>query len=44
MEVMARLDAVEKDLHNEKIEHKEDVERLEKMIGEREHHKNSNRG
>lgn len=37
MEVMARLDAVEKDLHNEKIEHKEDVDRLEKMIDERDH-------
>ena len=28
LEVMARLDAVEKDLHVEKIEHKEDVDRL----------------
>lgn len=26
MEVMARLDAVERDLHTEKDEHKEDVE------------------
>jgi hypothetical protein len=28
MEVMARLDAVEKDHHVEKIEHKEDVNQL----------------
>lgn len=35
MDVMARLDAVEKDLHNEKIEHREDVKRLEKIIDER---------
>lgn len=34
MEVMARLDAVEKDLHDEKIEHREDVKRLEKIIDE----------
>lgn len=32
MEVMARLDAVEKDLHTEKIEHKEDVDRLNAKI------------
>ena len=32
MEVMARLDAVEKDLHVEKIEHKEDVDRLNSKI------------
>ena len=32
MEVMARLDAVESDLHSEKIEHKEDVERLNGKI------------
>lgn len=32
MEVMARLDAVESDLHNEKIEHREDVECLNKKI------------
>ncbi len=32
MEVMARLDAVERDLHCEKIEHKEDVERLNAKI------------
>ncbi len=32
MEVMARLDAVEKDLHIEKIEHKEDVDRLNAKI------------
>lgn len=32
MEVMARLDAVEKDLHVEKIEHKEDVDRLNTKI------------
>lgn len=37
MEVMARLDAVEKDLHDEKIEHKEDVNRLEKIIDEQDH-------
>lgn len=33
MEVMARLDAVEKDLRVEKKEHKEDVERLNAEIG-----------
>lgn len=32
MEVMGRLDAVEKDLRNEKTEHKEDVERLNATI------------
>lgn len=32
MEVMARLDAVEKDLHVEKIGHKEDVDRLNTKI------------
>lgn len=32
MEVMGRLDAVEKDLRNEKTEHKEDVERLNARI------------
>ncbi|MFA9424596.1 MAG: transposase, partial [Sedimentibacter sp.] len=32
MEVMARLDAVEKDLHVEKTEHKEDVDRLNSKI------------
>lgn len=32
MEVMARLDAVEKDLHDEKTEHKEDVDRLNAKI------------
>lgn len=32
MEVMARLDAVEKDLRTEKIEHKEDVDRLNAKI------------
>lgn len=32
MEVMGRLDAVEKDLRNEKAEHKEDVERLNATI------------
>ena len=32
MEVMARLDAVEKDLHEEKVEHKEDVDRLNSKI------------
>ena len=32
MEVMARLDSVEKDLHTEKKEHKEDVDRLNKKI------------
>lgn len=34
MEVMARLEAVEKDLHDEKIEHREDVKHLEKIIDE----------
>ena len=32
MEVMARLDAVEEDLHTEKIEHKNDVDRLNAKI------------
>ena len=32
IEVMARLDAIEKDLHTEKIEHKEDVDFLNKKI------------
>lgn len=32
MEVMARLDAVENDLKNEKIEHKEDIKRLNTRI------------
>lgn len=32
MDVMARLDSVEKELHTEKIEHKEDVARLNKKI------------
>ncbi|MGF0031535.1 hypothetical protein ACQRBN_00965 [Bariatricus sp. SGI.154] len=32
MDVMARLDAVEQDLHTEKIEHKEDVDRLNAKI------------
>lgn len=32
MEVMARLDAMESDLHTEKNEHKEDVERLSRKI------------
>ena len=32
MEVMARLDAVEKDLNTEKIEHKNDVEFLNAKI------------
>lgn len=32
MEVMGRLDAVEKDLRNEKMEHKEDVDRLNEKI------------
>ena len=32
MEVMARLDAVEEDLHVEKIEHKNDVDRLNAKI------------
>lgn len=32
MEVMARLDSVEKDLRTEKTEHKEDVDRLNKKI------------
>lgn len=30
MEVMSRLDAVEKDLRDEKTEHKDDVDRLNK--------------
>ena len=32
MDVMARLDSVEKDLHTEKAEHKEDVKRLNEKI------------
>ena len=32
MEVLARLDAVEKDLSVEKVEHKEDVDRLNLKI------------
>jgi transposase len=32
MDVMARLDSMEKELHTEKIEHKEDVARLNKKI------------
>ncbi len=32
MDVMARLDAVEKELRTEKIEHKEDVDRLNAKI------------
>ena len=32
MEVMARLDTVENDLKNEKIEHKEDIKRLNTRI------------
>ena len=32
MEVMARLDAVERDLHTEQIEHKNDVDRLNARI------------
>lgn len=32
MEVMARLDAVEKDLHSEKAGHREDVDRLNSKI------------
>ena len=32
MEVMARLDAVKRDLHTEKDEHKEDVEHLNQKI------------
>lgn len=32
MDVMARLDSVEKELHTEKIEHKEDIARLNKKI------------
>ncbi len=32
MEVMARLDVMEHELHTEKQEHKEDVERLSKKI------------
>ncbi len=34
MEVMARLDAVEKDLKEEKIEHKEDVDYLNAKIND----------
>ena len=34
-EIMGRLDSVEQDLKKEKIEHKEDVERLEKLIVEK---------
>ena len=34
MEVMGRLDAVEKDLHIEKQEHKQDVTRLNARINE----------
>lgn len=34
MEVMGRLDAVEKDLRNEKTEHKADVERLSSRISD----------
>ena len=34
MEVMGRLDAVEKDLRVEKTQHKEDVERLNARISE----------
>lgn len=37
MEVMARLDAVEQDLHTEKIEHKNDVDRLNAKIDSLEH-------
>ena len=37
MEVMARLDAVEQDLHTEKIEHKNDVDRLNARIDFLEH-------
>lgn len=37
MEVMARLDAVEQDLHAEKIEHKNDVDRLNARIDSLEH-------
>lgn len=37
MEVMARLDAVEQDLHTEKIEHKNDVDRLNARIVSLEH-------
>lgn len=33
-EVMARLDSIEKELHVEKIEHKEDVDRLNAKIGD----------
>ncbi len=32
MDVMARLDSMEKELHTEKIEHKEDIARLNKKI------------
>ena len=34
-EIMERLNSVEQDLKKEKIEHKEDVERLEKLIVEK---------
>lgn len=34
MEVMTRLDAVESDLHTEKTEHKEDVNRLNRKIND----------
>lgn len=37
VEVMARLDSVEKDLKQEKTEHKEDVKRLETLIAEKDH-------
>ncbi len=37
MEVMARLDAMEHELHTEKQEHKEDVERLNKKINDLTH-------
>ena len=32
MDVMARLDSMEKELHTEKLRHKEDVARLNKKI------------
>lgn len=35
-EIMGRLDSVEKDLKNEKTEHKEDLDRLEKVIANQE--------
>jgi len=37
MDVMARLDAVESELHAEKKEHKEDVEHLNVRLGRLEH-------